>query len=214
MFTGSPELELVHVVVTIHLLSVSLTIALFYRPPGSHSLLTALCTHILFNYLNTSHSLFSKLLSVSNSLSLTQVVSVSTHYSSHLSSLIDLVFLSSPNHYCPLPPLSNSDHLGLSLAVSLAKPKRNPTRCKRKIRRYAFADFDLANEILSAIDWSALLSWNDVNSCWSSWRSKFLQVMETRITQAVLKVRRNLPWLNKAVVQAMRKRNLLFNTAK
>ena len=35
VFTGSPELELV--VVTIHLLLVSLTIALFYRPPGSHS---------------------------------------------------------------------------------------------------------------------------------------------------------------------------------
>ena len=101
-----------------------------------------------------------------------------------------------------------------SLAVSLAKPKRNPTRCKKKIWRYAFADFDLANEILSAIDWSALLSWNDVNSCWSSWRSKFLQVMETCIPQAVLKARRNLPWLNKSVVQAMRKRNLLFNTAK
>ena len=31
--------------------------------------------------------------------------------------------------------------------------------------------------------------------------------------QAVLKARRNLPWLTKAVIQAMRKRNLLFSTA-
>ena len=148
VFTGRPELELI--IVSIHLLSVSLTIALFYRP-GSQSvildnLLTALCTHINpplltdliilgdfnVNYFDTSHPLFSKLLSVSNSLTLTQVVSIPTHYSSNSNSLIDLVFLSSPKDllFCDtLPPLSNSDYLGLSLVVSIAKPKRNPTIC-------------------------------------------------------------------------------------
>ena len=48
MLTGSLNLELV--ILTVQLL-VPLTIALFYRPPGSHSvildnILTALCTHI------------------------------------------------------------------------------------------------------------------------------------------------------------------------
>ena len=38
--------------------------------------------------------------------------------------------------------------------------------------------------------------------------------METCIPQAVLKARKNLPWLTKSVIQAMRKRNLLFNAAK
>ena len=55
-----------------------------------------------------------------------------THYSSNSNSLIDLVLLSSPKDllFCDtLPPLSNSDYLGLSLAVSIAKPKRNPTIC-------------------------------------------------------------------------------------
>ena len=145
---------------------------------------------------------------MSNSLTLTQVVSVPTHYSSHSNSLIDLVFLSSPKHllFCDtLPPLSNSDHLGLSLAVSLAKPERNPMRGERRVWRYAFADINLANKMLSAIDWSALLSTSDMNSSWLNWRSKFLQVMETCIPQAVLKAQRNLPWLNKQVIQAMRK---------
>ena len=96
VFTGSPEFELV--IVTVRLLCVSLTIALFYRPPGSQSvvldnLLIALCTHINpsllsnfvllgdfnVNYFDTSHPLFSKLLSVSNSLTIIQVVSVPTH---------------------------------------------------------------------------------------------------------------------------------------
>ena len=230
VFTGSPDFELVILSVQ---LSVPLTIALFYRPPGSHSvildnLLTALCTHINpsllsnfillgdfnVNYFETTHPLFSKLLSVSNSLTLTQVVSVPTHYSTHSNSLIDLVFLSSPKHllFCDtLPPLSNSDHLGLSL---LAKPEKNPMRRERRVWRYAFADLDLANEMLSAIDWSTLLSTSDVNSSWLNWRSKFMQVMETCIPQAVLKARRNLPWLNKQVVQAMRKRNSMFHAAK
>ena len=233
VFTGRPELELV--IVSVRLLSVSLTIALFYLSPGSQSvildnLLTAFCTHINppllsnfillrdfnVNYFDTSHPLFSKLLSVSNSLTLTQV-SVPTHYSSNSNSLIDLVFLSSPKDllFCDtLPPLSNSDHLGLSLAITIAKPESNPTRSMRRVWRYAYADFDLANEMLSAIDWSALLSSKDVNTCWLNWRSKFLQVMETCIPQAVLKARKNLPWLTKSVIQAMRKRNLLFNTAK
>ena len=103
VFTGSPDLELV--ILTVQL-SVPLTIALFYRPPGSHSvildkLLTALCTHINpsllsnfillgdfnVNYFDTTHPLFPKLLSVSNNLALTQIVSIPTHYSSHSNSL-------------------------------------------------------------------------------------------------------------------------------
>ena len=161
--------------------------------------------------------MFSKLLSVSNSLSLSQVVSVPTHYTTHSSSLIDLIFLSSPKDlvFCDtLPPLANSDHLGLSFAVAIAKPRLTPTRSMRRVWRYAFADFDLANDMLSAIDWSALLSSGDVNTCWMNWRSKFLQVMETCIPQGLLKARKNLPWLSKPVMQAMRKRNVLFNAAK
>lgn len=179
VYVHGSYLELV--IVSVCLFSVTLTIALFYRPPGSQMLildkpLSVLCTHINppllsnfillgdfnINYFNTSHLLFSKLLSVSNSLTLTQVVSVPTHYSSTSNTLIDLVFLSSSKDllFCEtLSPLSNSDHLGLSLEVSVTKPKRDPsTTCKRRIWRYAYADFDLAKEMLSAIDWNTLLS--------------------------------------------------------
>ena len=107
-----------------------------------------------------------------------------------------------------LPPLANSDHLGLSFAV---KPKSTPTRSMRRVWRHAYADFDLANDMLSAVDWSALLSSGDVNTCWLNWHSKFL---ETCIPQALLKARKNLSWLSKPVIQAMSKRNMLFNAAK
>ena len=154
---------------------------------------------------------------VTNSLSLTQVVNAPTHFSSNCSSLIDLVFLSSPSNliFCEtVSPLSNSDHLGLSLAVSAVKTKCNPKRSGRKVWRYAHADYELAQEMLDAIDWNSLLQSSNVNTCWSIWHAKFLQVMEACLPQSVLKARRNLPWFTKLVVQAMRKRNSYFRAAK
>ena len=212
------------------------TLALFYRPPSSHysildNLLTTLCTFIdpsclanfillsdfNVNFFDTSHPLFSKLHMVTSSLSLTQVVTAPTHFSSTCNSLIDLVFLSSPSNliFCEtVSPLSNSDHLGLFLAVSAVTTRCNPKRNGRKIWRYAFADYDLAHEMLSAIDWNSLLQSTDVNMCWSIWHTKFMQVMDACIPQSVLKARKNLPWLTNPVIQAMRRRNSLFRAAK
>ena len=109
IYNGSPDLELLIVSICTGL--APLTLALFYRPPSSSTvvldnLLTVLFTHINplslsnfillgdfnVNYFNHSHPLFTKLLFVSSSLSLTQVVTVPTHYTSNSSSLIDLVF--------------------------------------------------------------------------------------------------------------------------
>ena len=109
--------------------------------------------------------------------------------------------------------LSNSDHLGIFLAVSAVKPKSNPKKSGRKVWRYAFAfafaDYDLACEMLDAIDWSYLFPSLDVNTCWSLWHMKFLQVMEACIPQSVLKAQKNLPWLTKSVIQVMRKQLIL-----
>ena len=129
-----------------------LTLALFYCSPSSpycvlDNLLTVLCTYIdppclanfillgdfNINFFDTAHPLFSKLCLVPNSLSLTQVVTVPTHFSSNCSSLIgiDLVLLSSPSNLIScetVSPLSNSDHLGISFAVSAVKAKSNPKK--------------------------------------------------------------------------------------
>ena len=148
VFSGSIEIELL--IVSVSHKSVPITIALFYRPPGSpfvifDTLLSTLCNHVdsyslsnfillgdfNVNYLETSHPLFSKLLLLSNSLSLTQCVTFPTHTTPTSSSLIDLVFLSSPNSllFCEsIPPLSNSDHLVLESLSQLLSTKQQPTR--------------------------------------------------------------------------------------
>ena len=41
-----------------------------------------------------------------------------------------------------------------------------------------------------------------------------MEIMKECIPQKVLPPRRNLPWLNKNLVQLMRKRNMLFSRAK
>ena len=80
--------------------------------------------------------------------------------------------------------------------------------------RYTHANFDLACELLDSTDWDLLFCSGDVNECWSNWKSRFLQVMELCVPQSTLRSRRNLPWLTKTIVQAIRRRNSLFRVAK
>ena len=76
-----------------------------------------------FNVDMLSHHshLYKHLTNILNSFSLIQVVKEPTHFSSEgSSSLIDLVIMSAPQslHECvTIPPLANSDHLGISLQV-------------------------------------------------------------------------------------------------
>ena len=169
------------------------------------------------NFFDNSHPLYSKLLLISTSLSLVQVVSEPTRLSHNSCSLIDLIYLSCPSRLiscATIPPLANSDHSGLSLTVSLRDNRRNPKRSCRKIWRYDLADYELANSMISNADWDALLSPNNIDTCWTNWHSKFMKVMGGCIPQAVLRCRKNLPWITKPIIQAMRRRNALFRTSK
>ena len=85
---------------------------------------------------------------------------------------------------------------------------------RRKIWRYAHANFDHACELLASTDWASLFESSSVNVCWDIWHSKFLEIMTESIPLVEVKSRRNLPWLSKAVTQAIKKRNALFRAAK
>ena len=63
-------------------------------------------------------------------------------------------------------------------------------------------------------DWDALLESNDVDQWINVWNQKFMHVMETCIPKGTLPQRRNLPWLTKNLVRAMRKRKWLYRRAK
>ena len=135
------QLELLPIV--IHYFGCKFFISVFYRPPNSPTSIfdTLFCTlaslnvpsfsHSVLvgdfnvNMLDSSHHLYHKVHSLLDYFNFTQVVSEPTHLvSSGNSSLIDLALLSDVSclHSCTtLPPLSTSDHLGLSLALNLKK---------------------------------------------------------------------------------------------
>ena len=69
--------------------------------------------------------------------------------------------------------------------------------------------------ILDLTNWGQLLTEN-INESWDTWQQKFLEVMEhvQCIPIGTLSKRRNLPWLDKSIVQAIKRRNHLYKKHK
>ena len=88
------------------------------------------------NFDNISHPLYLRLNSIAQFFSFSQVVSGHTHIASPgTSSLIDLVFLSSPEHFqeCSvIPPIANSDDSGIMLSVHWTAKKARPPATQQK----------------------------------------------------------------------------------
>ena len=104
---------------------------------------------------------------------LTQVVNEYTHiYRDNCHSLIDLVLLSDPSllsFYQTIPPLSNSDHLGISVEIKLKHANKTVRPPQRSIWHYSKADWHSACERIEAFDWDAGLV-EDVTLSWSTWQ--------------------------------------------
>ncbi len=158
---------------------------------------------------------------MTSTFSFTQVVSEKMHHVPHGDTLIDLVLLSEPSQLTrctTIPPLGNSQlsyHNGLSVLLKWRVSGGPPvTNCKpRSVWRYKFADFEKACSLIDAANWDQLLPM-DVNLAWDMWQRQFLCIMEQCIPKATFRKKRNLPWLNKSIVPAIRKKNRLFRERK
>ena len=134
-----------------------------------------------------THSIcfFCKLSSILHSFVLTQVITQPTHSSSlGKLMLIDFLLLSVPSQlliYSVIQPLCNPDHNGIDLTLKLSCKSVPAKSNKLKIYRYAHADFDKANTLISEADWTFYAMFpaeipsqisGSKNSC-QSWRSVF-----------------------------------------
>ena len=122
------------------------------------------------------------------------------------------------SHFCfithsSIPPLANSDHFGLQLNMSITSHKRQNKIPPRRVWRYSHADFVSIALQLDDTDWDVLLD-DDVDSSWIRWKNHFLQIMSQCIPQITIKSERNVPWVTRAIKQAMCKRKVLFQKAK
>jgi len=132
-------------------------------------------------------------------------------------SLIDLSFITNPSLLCNctvIPPLANSDHYGVHTIFNLKSSASTFTSQRpRKVWCYAHADFSKACHLISDTDWNSIIS-DNIDHSWMQWQERFLAIMEECIPRKVLPPRRNLPWLNKGIIQSIRRRNNLFKRAK
>jgi len=131
--------------------------------------------------------------------------------------LIDLVLSSSlglVQDCSVIPPLETSDHRGVLTTAKWLVPSK-PKPCNpRTIWKYALADFEKANELLSEIDMANILDDTDVNLAWTKWQDAFLKTMEWCIPKGKTPKRKNLPWLSKDMTKMIKTRNRYFRRAR
>ena len=130
-----------------------------------------------------------------SSFNLEQVVTEPTRVFKNSATLIDLIFISTPAQVelcLTTPPLANSDHNGLQLTASIKAPKRLERIVPRKFWKYSIADFDAITNYLDNIDWN-LIFIGDVDTCWSNWRSCFMQIMDLCIPNSTVTPNRRVP---------------------
>ena len=146
LFKGSPDFEFLMLSCKSFTNNPDFYLSLFYRPPSSNPLLldTLFSTFCTFNpsvfnnfckvgdfnvnYLLPTTPLFNKLSSIMSSFCLSQIVSEPTRIVNSTSTLIDLAFTSTHRmvQLCEtIPPLANSDHLGIHLILSIKLHKNN-----------------------------------------------------------------------------------------
>ena len=77
----------------------------------------------------------------------------------------------------------------------------------------SYADWDKAQELIDQNNLDALIS-DDIDSSWSSWQHEFLRIMNHCIPKCFLPTGRNCPWMNKSLLQAMRRKNAMFKLGK
>ena len=85
---------------------------------------------------------------------------------------------------------------------------------KRNIWRYAHADFEKANRLLKAKDWTFLYNKPDIDQAWEVWQQTFLEVMEECIPKINIYKENSIPWMQKSIKLKIKKRNMVYKRAK
>ena len=72
----------------------------------------------------------------------------------------------------------------------------------------------LGRELEIYTDWSTLLKNDDINVSWINWKNRFYEIMYECIPQTTSTAGSTTPWLNRKLVNGMRRRNVLFKRVK
>ena len=158
-----------------------------------------------------------RLIQVTQAYNLHQHVDKPTRVTQSTSTLIDCVFTSNSSKVekCEVIHVTLSDHY--MVALSWGKVKSSPFSnhafiYKRDINKMDHTEF--SNQ-LQSISWDDVLSLNDAEEAYSVWASKFKDVLDTHAPIRKKRVRhRKSPWMNKDILDSMRKRDRYKRIAK
>jgi hypothetical protein len=226
----APETEFL--VVSICSFAGNVCIALAYRPPSSTvvyfdiiNLLNDLKINSFSNFLflgdlnfDVSHSCFTStsLCKTLDQFGLHLASTGHTRVTESTSSTLDIIATSVPGSLScsTIPKLGSSDHYGLLALVACSPTHYGMSRTRtRKIWRYKYADFDLANDLICDLDPSTIIVQNDVNASWENFNKSFLDIMNKCIPTAYISCS-NRPRLSKALIKRIQQKNNLFTRAK
>ena len=89
-----------------------------------------------------------------------------------------------------IPPIGSSNHYGLLTKFAQYTGHRPTIQAPRRIWRYKYANYELANDLLFEPDPSTIIVDEDVNRSWKNWNNKFLNVIEQCIPHGRLPVQK------------------------
>ena len=99
---------------------------------------------------------------------------------------------------CSISPLSTSDHLWILVTNKLPTTNKRPHSARRTVWCYSQSDFEKASKMLDSIDWDLLLDEPDMDHCWQTWQSTYLNIISKCISYfpaaATL-----IPWINHSI---------------
>jgi len=116
-------------------------------------------------------------------------------------------------HCTIVPPLSTSDHLGVSISLQWKLRPANAMK-SRKVWLYEQGDYFKAQKRIAETDWNSILSSDDIDIVAMRWTDMFLTIMEQCIPTRYLLTKCNLPWSTSHIMKCIQKRNSLFRRAK
>ena len=183
---GPNDLELVLISVGPKTSTIKFCIGVFYRPPSSpyscmddfysfwEDVDISTLSNLIFvgdfniNFYCNHHPLYHKLENIMSTFSLTQIVKDPTHVSqTGADSLLDLVLTSSENQFesCEvILPLANSDHRGILLKLKWKVTREHHRSKQRTVWRYNQANYEMACNLLSSVNWDTIVDESDVNN--------------------------------------------------
>ena len=162
--------------------------------------------------------LFSKLMNITSSCLLSQIVTEPTHFShAGVPSIIDLAFVSSPTNVIAcntISPLSTSDHMGISISYKMPSANKRPRSSQREVWCYSLGDFEKACEMLEEINWECIIDKTDVDVSWRNWQSTFLSVVNDCVPRKTLPHRKHVAWITPNILRAIKHQNSLLKAYK